>query len=64
LLVGIYGIIRIMAGEAYDRPEVKRPVQNFFSRVEGVVMSLFGLLLSVAGAILTLFPGPFASFFN
>lgn len=64
LLAGIYGIIRILAGEAYYRAEVKHRLQDFASRVEGMVMTLVGLLFIGAGAMLTLFPAPFVTFFK
>ncbi len=56
LLAGLYGLIRILAGEASPGSGVRWPVQDFMFRVQGALMAVLALLLLIVGAVSIIAP--------
>jgi len=55
-LAGLYGLIRILAGEASPGPGVRWPVQDFMFRVQGALVAALAFLLLIVGALLIIAP--------
>lgn len=62
-LAGIYGAIRLLAGESYANPSTRSRLQDLFLRLGGGFMLLLGTLLMDAGAALIARPD-LAAFFR